>query len=84
MYTKWIDFSLQIGTTFSPFIVYIGTVTGYKGLPTAVFGCIMVFSSIFFCFNPETKGAPLVQTVGELKESGRLSMYQRLKLKYSR
>ena len=74
----------QVGTTICPFIVYLSTVTGIRGIPPAVFGAIMIVSSLFLCFVPETKGSGLAQTVEDLEDNGYLSIYQRLKLKLSR
>ena len=69
----------QIGTTISPFIIYVGTITGQTGIPTAIFGAIMVASSFCLLFTPETKNSPLAQTVEELKDSGYPSIFHRFR-----
>ena len=50
----------QLGTVLAPFIVDLG---GEKnpGLPPAIFGAMMILTSLSLLFTPETKGLPLIQ-----------------------
>ena len=54
-----------------------------SGLPPAIFGAMIILSSVTLLFTPETKGYPLVQNVSNLEGSGFPSIFQRLKFKFS-
>jgi len=52
----------------SPFIVELGSYD--PSLPTAIFGAIMLASSVVFLFTPETRGKPLTQTTEDMDNEG--------------
>ena len=80
---NFLDGVSKVGTTFAPFIIYWGN-QYMTGLPPAIFGAMIITSSVTLLFTPETKGYPLVQTLSSMKEnSGYPSILQRFRLKLS-
>ena len=80
---SFLDSVSKIGTAFAPFIIYWGN-QQMSGLPPAIFGAMIILSSVTLLFTPETKGYPLVQNVSSLKGSGFPSIFQRIRYKLSR
>ena len=79
----FLDSVSKIGTTFAPFIIYWGN-QYMTGLPPAIFGAMIITSSVTLLFTPETKGYPLVQTLSSMKDNkGYPSIFQRLRLRLS-
>jgi len=63
---NFLDCMSKLGTVFAPFIVDIGGEKNH-GLPPAIFGCMMILSSLTLLFTPETKGLPLTQSYKDMK-----------------
>jgi OCT family organic cation transporter-like MFS transporter 4/5 len=63
---NFLDCVSKLGTVFAPFIVDIGGEKDH-GLPPAIFGCMMILSSLTLLFTPETKGLPLTQSYKDMK-----------------
>ena len=59
-------YEFQLGTVFAPFIVDLGGENNH-GLPPAIFGSMMILSSLTLLFSPETKGLPLTQSYKDMK-----------------
>ena len=55
----------QIGTVLAPFIVDLGG-EGNEGLPSAIFGTMMISSALCLFLTPETKGLPLIQNYKDM------------------
>ena len=69
-----ISLTFQLGTVIAPFIVdLVGN--SNPNLPPAIFGAIMIISSLVFIFLPETRGQTLLQTVDELNDAKPRSLY---------
>ena len=56
-----------MGTVFAPFIVDLGGESNH-GLPPAIFGMMMILSSLTLLFTPETKGMPLIQSSKDMSQ----------------